>query len=194
MHYRVFKTNRYNYITMMTGLALFVPSVAYAVGDEDMNLLTELLQKGFTFLWYVCLAMAILYWLSACVRYVAEDSDDSARKHILRAAVGVFMAASVKSIANFIIGNFFSSGLDAAPASGDAAVKEFMSILGKSITMVLYISVVLIACYWVVIAIKYCTQDDQNHLRRQLIRASIGLLLAVTASVIASWARGNFMV
>lgn len=160
--------------------------------DPEMVMFRDMLGQGFSFVMTICVALAIIYWIVACVKYIAEDSDEGARKHILRAAAGIFVTVSARKLISFILGNYFPGGLEADVPTGQAALKAVMIMLGKSITFVLTVAIVLAATYWVVMAIKMVSADNQETARRQLMRAAIGLFLIITARTLLSWALGVF--
>lgn len=175
--------------------ALLLPRAAFAASlqnDPEMVLFREMLGSGFSFVMTVAVALSIIYWIVACVKYIAEDSDDAARKHMLRAASGIFMTVSAKKLIGFILGNYFAGGLDADVPTGKAALQTFMMMLGKSISFVLAVAVVLGGTYWVVMAIKMVSSDNADTSRKQLLRAAIGLFLIVTARVLLQWAIKTF--
>lgn len=174
---------------------LFAPvplPAASLQNDPEMVMFREMLGQGFSFIMTICVALAIIYWIVACVKYIAEDSDEGARKHILRAAAGIFVTVSARKLISFIIGNYFVGGLEADVPTGQAALKALMIMLGKSITFVLTVAVILAATYWVVMAIKMVSADNQDVARKQLMRAAIGLFLIIIARTLLSWAIGVF--
>lgn len=171
--------------------APLLPRAAFAASlqnDPEMVLFREMLGSGFSFVMTVAIALAVIYWIVACVKYIAEDSDDAARKHMLRAASGIFMTVSARKLIGFVLGNYFAGGLDADVPTGQAALKTFMMMLGKSISFVLAVAVVLGGTYWVVMAIKMVSSDNIDTSRKQLLRAAIGLFLIITARVFLQWA------
>lgn len=175
----------------VSAAALLFPRAVYAASlenDPEMVLFREMLGKGFSFVMTLSIALAVIYWIVACVKYIAEDSDDAARKHILRAASGIFMTVSARKLIEFILGNYFAGGLDADVPTGQEALKVFMMMLGKSVSFVLAIAAVLGGTYWVVMAIKMVSSENADTSRKQLLRAAIGLFLIITARVFLQWA------
>lgn len=160
--------------------------------DSELALFKDLVGRALTFVFIIAIGLAMLYWLSACVRYVTEDSDDAARKHILKAAAGVFVAVSAKKLVGFVVNGIFPDLAGDVP-SGQAAAAAVFRILGLTITFILTVCTVLIACYCVVIAVKLATQDNPEALKRHLVRGCIGLLCVVTARIIMKWAVGTFL-
>lgn len=169
---------------------------APASSDPDMDLYKEKMGQAFTLAYNVVILLAALYYVSAVIRYFAEDSSDGARKHLLGAGAGLFISVSALPIINLILGGFFpeSEGYRSIP-DGATAVTLALRVMGRMFTFMLNAGILIATVYIVVAALKYSfSSDSGDNAKSHLIRVMFGLFLLVIARTVIMFFSSAFYV
>lgn len=171
-------------VFLMQAIPAFAANSAFTgVGstDEDFKLYKEKMGKAFTLAYNVGVIMAGLYYVSAVIRYFAEDSGDAARKHLIGAGCALFIAVSALPIVNFVLNGFFptSAGYQSI-SDGTTAVKLGVAIFRKMLTLMFDIGIAMGVVYFVVAALKYSfSSDGGTTAKNHLIRVLFGIFLVI---------------
>ena len=180
-------------------LAAFAAWFMFCAGpvwaDADMDMYKSKMKQAFTLAYHVGIGLAALYYISAVIRYVTEDSADSARKHLIGAGMGLFIAVSSLPIINSVLSNIFGAkGLDSInTAMADNPVNYAFHIIVRVFCFALYCGMFIDLVYIVVAALKYSFSNDSgDNAKSHLIRCLFGLFLMTTAVSVINFIMGNF--